>query len=83
MPEEYRNAKVNVFCNDCEQTSIVPFHVLGGKCLHCRSYNTMRDKGEIFYLDETPGTEAQSEDTGAAVEQAAGQEEEESKEPHP
>ena len=32
MPEEYRNAKVYVFCNDCGQESAVPFHVLGGKC---------------------------------------------------
>ena len=52
MPEYYKNAKVNVFCNDCEKNSIIPFHVLGGKCLHCRSYNTMRDKGEIFFEEE-------------------------------
>ena len=54
MPEEYRDAKVNVFCNDCEKISPVPFHILGGKCGYCRSYNTMRDKGDIYYPDKTP-----------------------------
>lgn len=49
MPEEYKDAKVKIHCNDCSKKSVVPFHVLGGKCQHCRSYNTMRDKGDIFY----------------------------------
>ena len=49
MPEDYRLARFKIFCNDCEKQSVVPFHTMGGKCTHCRSYNTMRDKGEIFY----------------------------------
>ena len=52
MPDDYKNAKVNVYCNDCEARSIVPFHILGAKCPVCRSYNTTRDKGDIFYEEE-------------------------------
>ena len=52
MPEEYWNAKVHIHCNDCGKTCVATFHVLGGKCSHCRSYNTMRDKGDIFYEEE-------------------------------
>lgn len=49
MPEQYRKARVNIYCNDCERKSVAPFHVLGAKCPSCRSYNTMRDSGQIFY----------------------------------
>ena len=52
MPLEYRFAFVNIFCHDCEQNSEAPFHPLGAKCPNCRSYNTTRDKGDIFYLSE-------------------------------
>ena len=62
MPEEYRNAKVWVHCNDCEQKSKVPFHVMGGKCGNCRSYNTMRDKGELIYDDEDNEEEEEKQD---------------------
>jgi len=53
MPEEYRDAKINIFCHDCSKTSVAPFHVLGAKCKECRSYNTVRDKGEMFYEKST------------------------------
>ena len=34
-------------CNDCLAESVVIFHVLGGKCYKCNSYNTTRiDKGD-------------------------------------
>lgn len=56
MPIEYQNAKVIVHCNDCEAKSKVAFHIMGGKCGSCRSYNTMRDKGEIFYEEEETET---------------------------
>ncbi|KAK6940925.1 RCHY1, zinc-ribbon [Dillenia turbinata] len=39
MPEEYRY-EVSILCNDCNDTSRVPFHIFGHKCSHCRSYNT-------------------------------------------
>ena len=29
MPEEYKNTKVIVICNDCLTKSVVPFHVFG------------------------------------------------------
>ena len=61
MPEEYRNAKVRVYCNDCEKTSKVPFHIFGGKCAHCRSYNTMRDKGDLIYEDDEVDEEVKEE----------------------
>ena len=42
MPTEYKDTKMIVMCNDCLERSKVPFHVLGGKCRKCRSYNTTR-----------------------------------------
>ncbi|KAL8195755.1 hypothetical protein R6Q57_025508 [Mikania cordata] len=40
MPDEYRQNKVWILCNDCNDTTQVLFHILGHKCRHCRSYNT-------------------------------------------
>ena len=31
-----------ILCNDCLTKSVVPFHIYGGKCRRCRSYNTTR-----------------------------------------
>lgn len=42
MPPEYRDQKMLVLCNDCSAMSEVPFHILGGKCRECGSYNTAR-----------------------------------------
>jgi predicted ATP-dependent serine protease len=42
MPPEYANKKMVVLCNDCGVKSCVPFHIVGGKCKGCRSYNTTR-----------------------------------------
>ena len=42
MPEEYKNTKMLVMCNDCLLKSRVPFHIIGGKCKKCKSYNTTR-----------------------------------------
>ena len=44
MPPDYANWRVNILCNDCNKASKVPFHILGLKCTHCRSYNTRRVK---------------------------------------
>eukprot|EP00941_MAST-03F_sp_MAST-3F-sp1_P000942 g942.t1 len=33
MPEEYRNTKVEILCNDCHQKSETRWHVLGLKCM--------------------------------------------------
>ncbi|KAK6930115.1 Zinc finger, RING-type [Dillenia turbinata] len=40
MPEDYRNKKVWILCNDCNDTTEVFFHIIGQKCSHCNSYNT-------------------------------------------
>lgn len=42
MPAEYRDKLMTVQCNDCLQKCNVPFHIVGGKCKSCRSYNTTR-----------------------------------------
>ena len=42
MPQEYRDLKVRVMCNDCQVRSEVPFHVAGYKCSGCGGYNTRR-----------------------------------------
>lgn len=44
MPEEYKDTKMTVLCNDCLKESIVPFHIAGAKCKKCGSYNTTRTK---------------------------------------
>ena len=46
MPEEYKDTKMTVLCNDCLTKSSVKFHIAGGKCGKCRSYNTTRCDGE-------------------------------------
>ncbi|KAL3517483.1 hypothetical protein ACH5RR_020072 [Cinchona calisaya] len=40
MPEEYRY-EVPILCNDCNNTSKALFHIIGHKCRHCNSYNTL------------------------------------------
>lgn len=48
MPEEYKNKLMTVQCNDCLQKSNVPFHIFGGKCKKCKSYNTTRVGDELI-----------------------------------
>ena len=42
MPEEYADKTMVVACHDCMFKSKVKFHILGGKCEQCGSYNTAR-----------------------------------------
>ena len=42
MPEEYKDTMMIVMCNDCHKYSKVKFHIMGGKCDSCKSYNTTR-----------------------------------------
>jgi len=42
MPEEYKDKYMTILCNDCQEKSNVKFHIVGGKCNYCRSYNTSR-----------------------------------------
>jgi hypothetical protein len=40
MPDEYKDKKSKIYCNDCEEQSEVKFHFIYHKCLNCNSYNT-------------------------------------------
>eukprot|EP01130_Rhizamoeba_saxonica_P014811 TRINITY_DN650_c0_g1_i2.p1 TRINITY_DN650_c0_g1~~TRINITY_DN650_c0_g1_i2.p1 ORF type:complete len:237 (-),score=32.18 TRINITY_DN650_c0_g1_i2:24-734(-) len=40
VPDEYQNYRVNILCNDCEQSSEVSWHFFGHECTHCNSFNT-------------------------------------------
>lgn len=42
MPEEYRETRVQLLCNDCHAAGSAPFHALGLRCSSCGSYNTRR-----------------------------------------
>lgn len=52
MPEEYRDNRAYVFCNDCNDRSITPYHWLGLKCSLCESYNTTQL--ELLGPEQTP-----------------------------
>ena len=51
MPAELRDSKMNILCNDCLAKSIVPFHIMGGKCIECNSYNTTRIEDSELTMD--------------------------------
>lgn len=40
MPEEFRNVRSVISCNDCSAKSSTPFHFLGLRCQICKSFNT-------------------------------------------
>ncbi|MCO5569695.1 hypothetical protein L7F22_023411 [Adiantum nelumboides] len=40
LPEEFKDRKQEILCNDCEQRGIAPFHWRYHKCAKCGSYNT-------------------------------------------
>jgi len=47
MPDEYKDKRVRVRCNECRQESVTPFHVFGLKCQVSNapcggSYNTVQ-----------------------------------------
>lgn len=42
MPTEYQDLKVKILCNDCHKECECNFHIVGHKCAHCGSYNTIR-----------------------------------------
>lgn len=47
MPEEFRNVRSVILCNDCSAKCSTPFHFLGLRCEVCQSYNTVE-------LDRSP-----------------------------
>jgi RING finger/CHY zinc finger protein 1 len=40
MPDEYKDKKVDILCQDCEQKSNVNFHFIAMFCPNCNSHNT-------------------------------------------
>lgn len=40
MPEDYRDIRVLILCNDCLEKSETDFQFFYHKCTHCNSYNT-------------------------------------------
>ncbi|AYV83817.1 MAG: CHY zinc finger family protein [Hyperionvirus sp.] len=54
MPDEYKDKKVNIICNDCGSKSQTSFHIFGHKCQKCNSFNT----DQIDYIAEVIGAAA-------------------------
>ncbi|RVX73098.1 hypothetical protein B0A52_02224 [Exophiala mesophila] len=59
MPEEYRDNRAYIFCNDCNSRSITKYHWLGLKCAICESYNTTQL--ELLGAEQTPQLQEQQE----------------------
>ncbi|OAL37255.1 hypothetical protein AYO20_03431 [Fonsecaea nubica] len=59
MPEEYRDKRAYIFCNDCNSRSVTKYHWLGLKCTICESYNTTQL--ELLGAEETPQLQEQQE----------------------
>ena len=45
MHTDYAHHLMTVLCYECGHTSKVKYHVLGGKCSQCSSYNTTQVGG--------------------------------------
>merc|ERR1712154_472518 len=48
MPREYADLYRNIFCRDCNKSSVSLFHIVGMKCGECESYNTSLDGGPLL-----------------------------------
>ncbi|OAP54408.1 hypothetical protein AYL99_11509 [Fonsecaea erecta] len=59
MPEEYRDNRAYIFCNDCNSRSVTKYHWLGLKCTICESYNTTQL--ELLGAEDTPQLQEQQE----------------------
>jgi len=59
MPEEYRDNRAYIFCNDCNSRSVTTYHWLGLKCALCESYNTTQL--ELLGAAEMPQLQEQQE----------------------
>ena len=44
MPDEYKDVKAEIYCNDCEEKSVTNFHFAYHKCGNCGSWNTNIDR---------------------------------------
>jgi hypothetical protein len=61
MPEQFRDTKALVYCNDCSAKSSVKYHWLGLKCAVCDSYNT----AQLRILSDTPISSSPAEELGS------------------
>lgn len=59
MPEEYRDNRAYIFCNDCNSRSVTRYHWLGLKCAICESYNTTQL--ELLGAEQTPLLQEEAE----------------------
>ena len=61
-------AQVELLCNDCQATALVPFHIVGQKCPPpgCGSYNTRRVTIHRHPPDPEDGSAAAAEGTPPA-----------------
>ncbi|KOS40077.1 hypothetical protein ACN38_g9053 [Penicillium nordicum] len=55
MPEEFKDTKGLIYCNDCGSKSVVKYHWLGLRCDLCESYNTAQLR--ILHGDMSPQPE--------------------------
>ena len=53
MPDEYKNKKINILCNDCEQRSRIPFTIDLYKCCSCGGYNTTIINEDVLSSQDT------------------------------
>ena len=67
MPEDYKDTKMTIICNECLIETSVPFHIAGGKCTKCGSYNTTRTKNPELDRIEAELQEKKRKEAAAAV----------------
>ena len=58
MPVEYRDKRAYIFCNDCLNRCVSPYHWLGTKCIFCDSYNTV----QLEMVGEAPSVQIQMQE---------------------
>lgn len=61
MPLAYRHLYRNILCNDCNKTGKTKFHVVGMKCIHCGSFNTVMGEGPM--VRRVPPTDEHDQET--------------------
>ncbi|BCR87004.1 RING finger and CHY zinc finger domain-containing protein [Aspergillus chevalieri] len=66
MPEEFKDTRALVYCNDCGAKSVVEYHWLGLKCDMCESYNTAQLRLLHGNLLESPEQDLESRHVSAS-----------------
>ncbi|KAG0152751.1 hypothetical protein PDIDSM_2556 [Penicillium digitatum] len=62
MPDEFKDTKGLIYCNDCGSKSVVKYHWLGLRCDLCESYNTAQLR--ILHGDMSSRPEEDAEEGG-------------------